>query len=377
MALPALLGQDLILSRLCDLVKAGRLPHALLFVDREEIAMGIALAEHLAGYMHCKNRGERMCGECVSCQQIINHNHPDLHYVFPEINLEDKSKNADSVWKKWRNFLQANPYPQYIDWLQELGGTSVKGKQGNINKKACDTLLMEAQLSNSTQGGKIFVIWLAELLGNEGNRLLKVIEEPEPNTFFFLITYSQELILSTLRSRVQTVFLRPIAEPDILNYLTQSLQLPSEKAKEIILQAGTNMADISQLLRDENGQSLAILRLFLNACFANSPKRMAVLQDFLQTIAKLSREEVKDFLGYVMNIFAQALRANFLPNNYSENILKIKNMMPVEALEQFLQLLSDYHYYVLRNADIKLTLHSLILQCRMILQQGRWIAVAE
>lgn len=372
MALAALLGQELILSRLCDLVRRQSLPHALLLVDREEIAMGLTLAAHLAGFMHCQNRTTNgMCGECASCQQIGGYKHLDVHYVFPVINLKDKGSQASLVGR-WQQFLQHNPYPQLLYWLQEIDAEA-KNKQGNISKDACQALLREAELSSASKGGKIFIIWLAEFLGNEGNRLLKIIEEPYPNTFFFLITHTPTQILPTLGSRMQSIYLRPIPESEILNYLTQAKQIPSEKATEIILQAGANMAEIAALLKDGEGQFWELLKLFLNTVFT---QRITLVQEFLQALTKLSREEVKAFLGYVMNVFAKALRANYLEGNYAEIILKIKGKMSIPRLEQSLQLLSDYHYYVQRNAEIKLILHSLILQCRSIVQQDRWVAVS-
>lgn len=379
MSLPALLGQKTIFARLCELSIQGRLPHALLLVDREAISMGLLLAEHLASFMHCKHRVDgSFCGNCVDCQQIAKHTHTDLHYIFPITSSKEK-KIQGAFMREWQQFLQTNHYPQLIHWLQQIGGDA-KNKQGNISKDACNDLLREAQLSSGIGGGKIFIIWLAEFLGTEGNKLLKIIEEPYPNTFFFVITQGQEYILPTLRSRMQSIYLQPITEGDILHYLTDIRQISQAEAQAMFLQAGANMADILQLIKDGDGQFWNLLKLFLNAGFTN---RIAVIQDFLQSITNYTREEVKAFLGYLMNIFARVLRlyylqeTNYQAGKYSEIILKIKERMSIQALDQFLHLLSNYYYYILRNADIKLTLHSLILQCRLILRQGRWNLLLE
>ena len=41
------------------------------------------------------------------------------------------------------------------------------------------------------------VLWMPEYLGKEGNKLLKLIEEPPPNTVFILVAENEELILPT------------------------------------------------------------------------------------------------------------------------------------------------------------------------------------
>ena len=53
------------------------------------------------------------------------------------------------------------------------------------------------------------LIWLPEYLGNEGNRLLKMIEEPPENTVFLLVAERAELILNTILSRCQLTKLTP------------------------------------------------------------------------------------------------------------------------------------------------------------------------
>src|SRR5436190_8510409 len=54
--------------------------------------------------------------------------------------------------------------------------------------------------------GKVFIIDEAELLdGYAQNSMLKTLEEPPPQTYFFLITSQPERLLPTMRSRCQQV----------------------------------------------------------------------------------------------------------------------------------------------------------------------------
>ena len=52
---------------------------------------------------------------------------------------------------------------------------------------------------------KILIMWMPEFLGKEGNKLLKLIEEPPPNTLFIFVAENEGMILQTILSRTQLV----------------------------------------------------------------------------------------------------------------------------------------------------------------------------
>lgn len=66
--------------------------------------------------------------------------------------------------------------------------------------------LRERQEMRGFGGGKkVFVIAFHFMMREAQNALLKVLEEPTPDTYFFLITPSSTPLLKTLRSRLQTM----------------------------------------------------------------------------------------------------------------------------------------------------------------------------
>lgn len=66
--------------------------------------------------------------------------------------------------------------------------------------------LKDAQLSKSFSGGKkIFIVSFETITVEAQNSLLKVFEEPKPDTHFFLISQSGSRLLPTLRSRVEFI----------------------------------------------------------------------------------------------------------------------------------------------------------------------------
>ena len=78
----------------------------------------------------------------------------------------------------------ANPYGNVYDWLQFIGA---ENKQGNITAHECTDIIRKLNLKSFESEYKILIMWMPEFLGKEGNKLLKLIEEPPPNTLFILV----------------------------------------------------------------------------------------------------------------------------------------------------------------------------------------------
>ncbi|MFM7913394.1 MAG: hypothetical protein ACKO9W_14530, partial [Bacteroidota bacterium] len=57
---------------------------------------------------------------------------------------------------------------------------------------------------------KVVILWLAEFLGDAGNLLLKILEEPPDQTVFILVSAEPEQILTTIRSRVRSIRIGPM-----------------------------------------------------------------------------------------------------------------------------------------------------------------------
>ena len=64
-------------------------------------------------------------------------------------------------------------------WMSQL---DAENKQANINAKECNNIIKKLALKSFESEYKILLMWLPEYLGKEGNRLLKLIEEPPENT---------------------------------------------------------------------------------------------------------------------------------------------------------------------------------------------------
>ena len=216
-----IIGQDLIKAELIASAQQGIVPHAQLFVGRDgEGALGLAYA--YARYLNCTHRGTHdACGQCPSCKRYDTFAEQDLFYLFPIINTSGKNL-AEDVLPLWRTLLARGPYVRYEEWLSLLGGD---GKKASIFAREGEVIQQHFSYHMAGSGYRVLMIWLPERMQEAlGNKLLKLVEEPPLRTVTLMVTMEEQGVLGTLRSRMQTVRLRPLAPVEIEAALLSSPQ---------------------------------------------------------------------------------------------------------------------------------------------------------
>ena len=153
---------------------------------------------------------------------------------------------------------------------------------------------------------------MPEYLGNEGNKLLKLIEEPPPNTLFTLVAENESLILPTIVSRCQLIKIPALETNEIEQALISLNNINAETARQAAAISEGDYREALQLIQhaDEDWQSL--LREWLNAILKTGP---AAQTKWVEEIGRLGREKQKQFLRYFNHLLEQAIRHN--PNNSS------------------------------------------------------------
>src|SRR5205085_8915740 len=268
------IGQQMAKQHLVEMLQHNRLSHALLFLGKEGSG-SLPLALAFTQYITCdrvQNRGigtstaslfgleeaptpikadqplpSDSCGVCPSCLKSKQYAHPDIHYSYPVIPKKsgDKPVSTDYI-QEWREFLQVYPYGNVYDWLQNIGA---ENKQGNITAEECNDIIRQLNLKSFESGYKILVQWMPEYLGKEGNKLLKLIEEPPANTLFILVAENEEQILPTILSRCQLVKIPQLENADIEEALQTGSNTPSETARQVAAIAQGNYREALQLLQ--------------------------------------------------------------------------------------------------------------------------------
>ena len=163
----------------------AKLPHALLLTGPRGLGKR-ELAEAFVASLLCEREqaGGLACGDCLACRWFLQGNHPDFRLLQPEA----------------RKF-------------QEEGeGGEEKARRGGQQITIEQVRELDDYFSVGThrQGLRIILVDPAESLNRSAaNAILKVLEEPPPDTLFLLLSSEPMRLLPTLRSRCQTLALSP------------------------------------------------------------------------------------------------------------------------------------------------------------------------
>lgn len=393
------IGQQTVIHQLVEMVEHNRLSHALLFSGREGTG-ALALAVSFGQFIVCQpapapevpdlfggvsaisSGPSYLSPEEVTAtevwQRASQYIHPDLHFSFPTVPKTSGEKAKSSTYlKEWRLFLQEDMYRNVFDWLEEI---KAENKQGKITGEECEDLLHRMSLKSYESAYKVVVMWAPELLGKEGNKLLKLIEEPPPQTIFLLVTEDEQHVLPTILSRCQLIQVPPIDHASIAKALLEHEDISEDQANRIAALASGNYREAKQLLKHSEDDWQGLLKDWLNATLKGGPVAQIDLIELV--FAKLGREKQKQFLKYFMHLVEQALRLRLLGEHkvvmteseliFAGRLNKITGPSQQQAL---MQELNDSIYYVERNGNGKIIFQALTIKIYHIIQHRQQIAV--
>ena len=394
------IGQRATKKHLIDLVQQNRLSHALLFLGKEgcgNLAMALAFAQ----YIVCTSaRNEKTpqaalfgdddsdalknidildsCGHCPSCIKAQQFIHPDIHFSFPVIPKKSGTPPvSDDYMTDWREFITTNPYGNVYDWLQFLGA---ENKQGNITAEECNQINHKLSLKSFESSYKILIMWMPEFLGNSGNKLLKLIEEPPTDTLFIFVAQDENSILPTILSRTQLIKIPLIDNNDVEEALIKHAGLTQERAAQAAAVSEGNYREAMQILQNAEQNWESLLREWLNVTLKN--KTPAQLK-WIDEISQMGREKQKQFLRYFIHLLGQALRLTYCPEADDNNLqmpaneidfaLRLNKMCSIEAEEAIINELDRAIFYIERNAHAKLLFHALSIRLYHIIKDNSLI----
>ncbi len=364
-------GQTLAKQGLLNLWHSGKLPHALMLLGKEGTG-GLPLALALAQYIFCteKQDGES-CGQCAACAKVKKLAHPDLHISFPSVPPKPGVKASSKAYlNEFREFVQQSPYGTTFDWLQFI---NAENKQGNITADECRDIIDTLNLTAFEGGYKIQLIWRPEYLGKEGNILLKLIEEPPPQTLILMIAEDVEAVLKTILSRTQQVHLLPLTTTEITEALVARNNTESRKAAQVAQLAEGSYTNALQLLRYTGSDLLAPLREWFNGIFTNNG---IMLNKWVEDMGKTGREQQKNFLMFTQQLMAHVMRMTLmpgyvpaLPEDEATFAGKLaQRNFAAEVFGKIDQAINKTVYHIERNAHSKTQLLYLSIQLQYLIQ---------
>lgn len=360
------IGQSTIKGHLREMVQNNRISHALLFLGKEgsgALPLAIAFAQYIV-CQNAKDGAKDSCGVCPPCLKAKQLMHPDIHFSYPVIPKKpgDKPVSTDYIGE-WREFISQYPYGNAYDWLQFIGA---ENKQGNITAQECNDILRRLTLKSFESEFKVLILWMPEYLGNEGNKLLKLIEEPPPNTLFILVAENESLILPTIISRTQLVKIPALNTEDVADALVKRAGSTPDHAAQVAPLAEGNYREALQMIRHAEEDWQSLLREWLNSVLKTGPIAQV---KWVEEISKLGRERQKQFLRYFNHLLEQAIRTRVLeekqlplPANEQDFALRLNKIAGFEQQQAIIEELDRATYYIERNANAKMLFHALTIK---------------
>jgi len=363
-----IIGQNAIKEQLIQSVFENRVSHAQLFLGPEGSG-SFALALAYAQFISCTDRTEKdSCGLCASCRKYNKLIHPDLHFSYPFFRGGEKEDSMADLGE-WRDLVLTNPYFNLDEWRLRL---DAQNKQPNINKAECLNILHRLSLKAFESEYKTMIIWLPEYLKNEGNRLLKTLEEPASKTLIILVAQNQDQILNTIISRTQLVKIPALKNVDIVLYLTDNKDISETQASRIAYLSDGNMQAALNLLKEDDHDDFRNFTNWMRMTFADKGPQII---DFVDELSKLGRENQKNMLRYGVQLIRECIMmmsgAESLVHLPSAELDFVKNFskhLDLAKCEALVNELEKAHYHIERNANPKILFLDVSLQFVKILK---------
>lgn len=321
MSLYQVLGQKNIAEMLVRSIEHNRITHAYIFAGPKGVGKSKMAVEY-AKALNCSSNHYDACDHCQNCKKIEHHNHPDVIWVRP---------NGNSI---------------KIDQIRQI--------QKDFNYKATESKF------------KVFIIEQSELMTKQAaNSLLKFLEEPQSPRVAILLTENQYQLLSTIRSRCQTITFSHLDPQNIVQILEKEGYRESE-----ILPASNITKDIEEvrnlLSSDEFAQMRNIMIQWSEGIYS---KKYQILFSINDKIMKndYNKEHLPQFLDLLIMWYRDILniklnRKAFILYKEHENILNKQALHVTEdQLVNYIETILQTQKQLSSHVNLQLALENLVI----------------
>lgn len=315
MAFKDIKGQSKPIAILKAYLKSSCISGAYLFSGQEGVGKYLT-ALNFAKAMNCENKSDDACDACVPCLKINKNQHPDVHIISLEA--------AEAI---------------KIELIRDL-------------KKTIALKPYEAKR-------KVFIINDAHYFTAEAaNALLKILEEPPPDTSIILVTSKPTLLFKTIISRCQMIKFFPLKRQELKELLQQDYRLDNQLAHYLGFFSEGRIGKALGLLNDKN-----ILEEKNRVIDEFSVSRKSTSSDTLTSQDRNDlRRQLNILAGWFRDIYFMKVGLPFqelINLDRKEELLKFINRYDLLELEEIFNCISNSLLYLEENVNIKLLLSNL------------------
>jgi DNA polymerase-3 subunit delta' len=383
-----IIGHQQVKQHFIQSVVGQRIPHAQLISGREGIGK-LRLALAYAQYISCTNRTESdACGVCPSCVKYAKLVHPDLHFVFPYAKPEgSKTWVCNDFLPQFREMILQNKYFGIDDWVNFVSGDSKK--QSYIFANESEEIIRKLNLKSYESEYKIMLIWLPEKMYGDivANKILKILEEPPAKTVFLLVSNQPNLLLTTIISRTQPVYVQPLTENEITETLLKNgdFNLTTESAQRIAhIANGSALEAFKIAANDEENVTnferfATLMRLAWRVGARKEHTALKELRAWSDEIAAatIGREQQKKFLNFVQKMVREnyifnigTSQLNYLTVTEDNFAQKFARFINEKNVEQMMNEFALAERQINQNANARIVFFDLALKMIMMLKEN-------
>ena len=273
-----------IVSQLKHAVDTKKLHHASL-ISSGPGEDGLPLGLTLARLLLCDTNTD--CGTCKGCTRVNKLEHPDLNLTFPVVSGGATGTSDDYV-KEFRSALVSNRFLDPDSWQQLI---STKNQQLQIPVKEIQNLQHKLSLTAAEGRNRVLLLWMPEQIkSTASNKLLKLIEEPLPNTYIILVSHRKNRLLPTIISRCAPWHCRPL-RGDSFNTELSSEQSATIKLLEMVY--APNLGAAITAKQSPEATQIEGFAQWMRTCYKGNPTEIT---GAVNELAALPKESLKTLI---------------------------------------------------------------------------------
>lgn len=365
-------GQAVPKKILLNSYNRSRIASTYLFYGKDGIGKW-PVAIWLAALLNCENiiRDENgaardACGGCRNCRQILNNSFPELHYALPLPPHKNESEFVDLTLE----FLQTKQ--------EEPFALIQSSRQLSIPIKTAREIKRKTSIRPEKGLTRVVIFYgMERMLPASADSLLKLIEEPPPETVIILTARDPESLLPTIQSRAQKIFFKRLSVEGIAGYLESKYDIDSRRAQLLAqLSDGSIGQAISMLNEEEENSARQVSFLMFKSLFhRDADSGISAINELIQPrnrgATELTLAHWQSFISDIILIKYVGETADLVNIDLKKELEGLAGRIGrTDSFSQLTSLIGDLLSGLRRNVHIRPAIIDLSFRMRRLLHQS-------